>query len=126
MVCTSSAITTCRPRAGSKRRLTGSPRRAVARQWISRRESPGSKRRIAEERLPRAPVADRREVTAPAPHRDAAGRDDQGRRLVLVRFDRVAAQDVADAQAGGPELERSAAIGVNVEMTDHALVPGQR
>jgi hypothetical protein len=40
-VCTSSAITTSRPRAGSYRRLTGFPSRALARQWTRRSESPG-------------------------------------------------------------------------------------
>ena len=41
MVCMSTAISTSRSRAGSYRRLTGTPRRAVALQWMRRSWSPG-------------------------------------------------------------------------------------
>ena len=66
-VCTSITSTTSRPRAGSSRRLTVLPRRAVARQWMWRNESPGWKGRtpanragstVRERRARRSPSGD--------------------------------------------------------------------
>ena len=109
------------------------PRRAVARQWTRRSESPastapdpGEERRVGGEALRRAPLAQRRARRRRVLDRHAAWDDGELLAAGHLALRRVSPEDVANAEPGRAHLVRASAQVVDVEVAHHALIPLQR